>query len=93
MQLNDDLFLFSSNVTSLQVSSQVIDPPQSATLPTPQQPFEPPKKKEKKRKKRSRLHETETIYISTQVSLLENGNGNDITNQHSWAVTSMTLLR
>lgn len=89
MQLNDDLFLFSSNVTSLQVSSQVIDPPQSATLPTPQQPFEP----QKKRKKRSRLHETETIYISTQVSLLENGNGNDITNQHSWAVTSMTLLR
>lgn len=88
MQLNDDLFLFSSNVTSLQVSSQVIDPPQSATLPTPQQPFEPQKKNKKKIKVTS-----ETIYISTQVSLLENGNGNDITNQHSWAVTSMTLLR
>lgn len=48
MQLNDDLFLFSSNVTSLQVSSQVIDPPQSATLPTPQQPFEPQKEEERK---------------------------------------------
>lgn len=64
MQLNDDLFLFSSNVTSLQVSSQVIDPPQSATLPTPQQPFEPQKKEKKKeRKDQGYMKRKPSIYL------------------------------
>lgn len=63
MQLNDDLFFFSSNVTSLQVSSQVIDPPQSATLPTPQQPFEPQKKK-KERKDQGYMKRKPSIYLS-----------------------------
>jgi len=36
MQLHDDLFLLCRYVSSLQISSQIVNPSQSATLPTPQ---------------------------------------------------------